>query len=43
MNQAGIPLVGTYDYGLIALSIFIAISASYGALDLGVRVNAARG
>ena len=43
MNQVGTPLVGTYDYGLIALSIFLAISASYGALDLGVRVTAARG
>jgi NO-binding membrane sensor protein with MHYT domain len=43
MNQVGTPLVGTYDYRLIALSIFLAISASYGALDLGVRVTAARG
>jgi PAS domain S-box-containing protein len=32
-----------YDYRLVALSIFIAISASYGALDLGARVTAARG
>jgi PAS domain S-box-containing protein len=32
-----------YDSRLVALSIFIAISASYGALDLGARVTAARG
>jgi PAS domain S-box-containing protein len=43
MNQPGTPLVGMYDYRLVVLSIFIAISASYGALDLGARVTAARG
>jgi len=43
MSQSGTPLVWMYDSRLVALSIFIAISASYGALDLGARVTAARG
>src|SRR5712691_11227231 len=43
MSQIGAPLVGSYDDRLVALSIFIAISASYVALDLGGRVSAARG
>lgn len=36
-------LVGTYDHGLVALSVLIAIVASYAALDLGGRVTAAQG
>ncbi len=36
-------LVGTYDHGLVVLSVLIAILASYAALDLGGRVTAARG
>src|SRR5260370_18774136 len=40
--RTGSPLLGTYDYALVALSIFIAISVSYVALDLGGRVTAAR-
>jgi two-component system sensor histidine kinase/response regulator len=36
-------LVGTYDYHLVALSVVIAICASYAALDLAGRVTAARG
>jgi PAS domain S-box-containing protein len=40
---AGMPLVGNYDHPLVVLSIFIAISASYAAIDLGARVTAARG
>ncbi len=40
--RTGAPLLGTYDYALVALSIFIAISVSYVALDLGGRVTAAR-
>ncbi|MGA9393330.1 MAG: MHYT domain-containing protein, partial [Candidatus Sulfotelmatobacter sp.] len=36
-------LVGYYDYGEVALSVFIAIAASYAALDLTGRVTAARG
>jgi len=43
MTEIGAPLVGFYDYRLVALSVFIAISASYSALDLGGRVTAARG
>jgi PAS domain S-box-containing protein len=34
---------GTYDYRLVALSVLIAIFASYAALDLAGRVNANRG
>jgi len=36
-------LAGSYDYRLVALSAFIAMLASYAALDLGGRVTAARG
>jgi PAS domain S-box-containing protein len=36
-------MTGSYDYRLVALSIFIAILASYAALDLGGRVTAALG
>jgi two-component system sensor histidine kinase/response regulator len=36
-------LPGTYDYRLVALSVLIAICASYAALDLAGRVTAARG
>jgi len=43
MIQIGAPLAGSYDYGEVARSIFIAIAASYAALDLGGRVTAARG
>jgi two-component system sensor histidine kinase/response regulator len=37
------PLVGAYEYRLVALSVLIAMLASYAALDLGGRVTAARG
>jgi two-component system, sensor histidine kinase and response regulator len=38
------PIAGAYDYRLVALSILIAILASYAALDLAARVTAnARG
>jgi PAS domain S-box-containing protein len=43
MSQIGTPLPGSYDYRLVALSVFIAISTSHTALDLGERVNTARG
>jgi len=43
MTQLGTPLAGSYDYRLVALSILIAILAFYVALDLAVRVTAARG
>src|SRR5580693_1100272 len=36
-------LAGSYDYRLVALSAFIAMLASYAALDLGGRVTASRG
>jgi two-component system, cell cycle sensor histidine kinase and response regulator CckA len=36
-------LVGWYDYRLVALSVLIAIFASYAALDLAGRVTASRG
>ena len=36
-------LTGFYDYRLVALSAFIAMLASYAALDLGGRVTASRG
>src|SRR5271156_4158934 len=36
-------LAGSYDYRLVALSVLIAMLASYAALDLGGRVTAARG
>src|SRR6202049_3021783 len=38
-----IALVGSYRLGLVALSVVIAICASYAALDLAGRVTAARG
>jgi len=37
------PIPATYDYRLVALSILIAIFASYAALDLAARVTANRG
>src|ERR1700729_2150457 len=36
-------LTGFYDYRLVALSVSIAMLASYAALDLAGRVTAARG
>src|SRR6476619_5030653 len=38
-----ILLVGSYDYGLVALSVLIAIVAAYAALDLAGRVSSAQG
>jgi len=43
MNPVNGTLSGSYDYGLVALSVLIAILASYTALDLAGRVTAARG
>jgi two-component system, sensor histidine kinase and response regulator len=43
MSSADTLLVGTYDYRLVALSVVIAICASYTALDLAGRVTAAHG
>ncbi|HVB58298.1 MAG TPA: MHYT domain-containing protein [Candidatus Acidoferrales bacterium] len=43
MPPVHIAFVGWYDYRLVALSVVIAIFASYAALDLAGRVTAARG
>ncbi len=43
MISATATLTGSYDYSEVALSVLIAIFASYAALDLSGRVNAARG
>jgi two-component system sensor histidine kinase/response regulator len=43
MSQIGTPLVGFFDLRLVVLSVLTAILASYVALDLAVRVTAARG
>src|SRR6202043_12796 len=38
-----VNLIGSYNYALLALSVLIAMIASYAALDLAGRVTAARG
>ena len=43
MISANAALTGCYDYNEVARSVFIAIVASYAALDLAGRVTAARG
>lgn len=43
MTGMGSVLNGSYDYRLVALSVLIAVLASYAALDLAARVTAARG
>src|ERR1700694_4712774 len=43
MISASTPLTGSYDYSEVARSVFIAIVASYAALDIAGRVTAARG
>src|SRR5256885_15555734 len=43
MNLSQALIYGSYDYRLVALSVAIAIMASYAALDLAGRVTAARG
>jgi len=35
--------IGSYNYALVALSVLIAMFASYAALDLAGRVTAASG
>jgi PAS domain S-box-containing protein len=42
MTPSGVLLQGSYDYRLVALSIVIAMAASYPAFDLAARVTAAR-
>src|SRR5690242_10235572 len=41
--MAAVNLIGSYNYALVALSILIAMFASYAALDLASRVTAAHG
>jgi PAS domain S-box-containing protein len=41
--MAAVNLIGSYNYSLVALSVLIAIFASYAALDLAGRVTAAGG
>src|SRR3979490_3027253 len=41
--MAAVSLIGSYNYALVALSVFIAMFASYAALDLAGRVTAAGG
>src|SRR6202167_1991863 len=43
MTSASAALTGSYDYSDVARSVFIAIVASYAALDLAGRVTNARG
>jgi NO-binding membrane sensor protein with MHYT domain/signal transduction histidine kinase len=43
MSSSATALTGSYDYLLVALSVFIAILAAYAALDFAGRVTAARG
>jgi len=41
--MAAVNVIGSYNYALVALSVLIAIFASYAALDLAGRVTAAAG
>ena len=43
MQLSGPLLVQSYNYQLVALSIFIAILASYAELDLAARITSASG
>src|SRR5229473_5169698 len=43
MTGIGMAIKGSYDYRLVALSVLIAVLASYAALDLAARVTAAHG
>jgi PAS domain S-box-containing protein len=43
MSSAGVTMIGSYDYVMVALSVLIAILASYVALDLAGRVTVASG
>src|ERR1700680_2205377 len=42
-RMAAVNLIGSYNYALVALSVLIAMFASYAALDLASRVTAAGG
>ena len=39
---ANLPLVGFYDYRIVALSVLIAVLAAYAALVIAGRLAAAR-
>src|SRR5436305_13516503 len=41
--MAAVNLIGSYNYALVALSVLIAMFASYAALDLASRLTAAGG
>ncbi len=41
--MAAVNLIGSYNYALVALSVLIAMFASYTALDLASRITAASG
>src|ERR1700674_3200541 len=41
--MAAVNLIGSYNYALVALSVLIAMLASYAALDLAGRVTATEG
>ncbi len=41
--MAAVNLIGSYNYALVAVSVLIAVFASYAALDLAGRVTAAGG
>ena len=43
MVSSGVVITGSYNYGLVALSVLLGMSASYAAFDLGGRINAGRG
>src|SRR6266852_4846377 len=43
MTHPNMAMASSYDYRLVALSVIIAIFASYASLDLAGRVTAARG
>src|SRR5258708_36812738 len=42
-HMAAVNLIGSYNYALVALSVLIAMFASYAALDLAGRVTATVG
>src|SRR5712691_10271901 len=43
MTDSNMAMASSYDYRLVALSVIIAIFASYAALELAARTTAARG
>jgi diguanylate cyclase (GGDEF)-like protein/PAS domain S-box-containing protein len=43
MAMPGMGMSGSYDYGLVALSVLLAVMASYSVLELSCRTAAAKG